>query len=558
MKRITTITVSFLAILCMSSCNDFLDTLPDNRTEIDSVEKLQKLLVTGYSSRTFSRYFEYASDNVELFTENNTNTNILIDQNYNWEAITEADNESNVNIWQNYYQMIATANAALQAIEKMGTPAETLPYKGEALCCRAYAHLCLTMIYCLPYDPSKASGYLGVTYMDKPETTLNPKYTRGDLQTTYEKIRKDIEEALPLMNDDAYEVPAYHFNRSAAYALATRFYIYSGQWEKAVETANAVLGSDPAEKLRDWKATSTLEWGNNAREMNYINHTHKCNLLLIPIFSANASLFHPWNASGKRYTHTARIAKQETIRAKRPMGGPYDTGKNDSYNKLYHCIPYIWEDLMTNSAYFPKWPRQWEVVNPVAGTGYNRTTAVALSTNEVLLNRAEAYIHLKDYDKAAKDMDLWSCSVYKVGENGIQHLTRSLIEEVYGNPESDRYIEEYTRELPTSRKPLHPQGFTVDQGTQEYFFQALLYCRRIETLGEGLRWIDIKRFGITIDRFDDTNYVNELNTGYKATVTLPYNDLRRAFQIPAESIKVGLEANPRNNQESPSHPFVNQ
>ena len=181
---------------------------------------------------------------------------------------------------------------------------------------------------------------------------------------------------------------------------------------------------------------------------------------------------------------------------------------------------------------------------------------VALNANEVLLNRAEAYIQLKEYDKAAADLDAWNCSMYKVGSNGIRHLTRELIDEVYGDPSSSLYIKEYTREEPTSRKPIHPHGFTVEPGTQENMTQCLLFCKRIDSLEEGLRWMDLKRYGITIDRFDDTDYDDDTTSGFEATVTLPYNDLRRAFQIPSESIKTGLEPNPRNNAECPDHPFV--
>ena len=257
-----------------------------------------------------------------------------------------------------------------------------------------------------------------------------------------------------------------------------------------------------------------------------------------------------------RYAHTNRIAKMETVRAKRPMGGAYDTGKQDNTQYIYQMVPFYWADLITNKVYWPKWPSQWEVVDPVAGTGYGRSTMVALNANEVLLNRAEAYIQLKEYDKAAADLDAWNCSMYKVGSNGIRHLTRELIDEVYGDPSSSLYIKEYTREEPTSRKPIHPHGFTVEPGTQENMTQCLLFCKRIDSLEEGLRWMDLKRYGITIDRFDDSDYDDATTSGFEATVTLPYNDLRRAFQIPSESIKTGLEPNPRNNAECPDHPFV--
>ena len=58
----------------VTSCDKFLDTLPDNRTELNSTEKIQKLLVSANASRTYVRFFEYASDNCELYSEGNKNT----------------------------------------------------------------------------------------------------------------------------------------------------------------------------------------------------------------------------------------------------------------------------------------------------------------------------------------------------------------------------------------------------------------------------------------------------------------------------------------------------
>lgn len=111
MKKFITYSIAVLSLLGgLTSCDKFLDTLPDNRTELNSTEKIQKLLVSAYASRTYVRFFEYASDNCELYSEGNKNTSRLIEQNYNWEPIEEADNESNVNTWQAYYNMIATAN----------------------------------------------------------------------------------------------------------------------------------------------------------------------------------------------------------------------------------------------------------------------------------------------------------------------------------------------------------------------------------------------------------------------------------------------------------------
>ena len=86
MKRFITYSIAVLSLMGgLASCDKYLDKLPDNRTELNSTEKIQKLLVSAYASRTYVRFFEYASDNCELYSEGNKNTSRLIDQNYNWE-----------------------------------------------------------------------------------------------------------------------------------------------------------------------------------------------------------------------------------------------------------------------------------------------------------------------------------------------------------------------------------------------------------------------------------------------------------------------------------------
>lgn len=553
MKKINTILIIACAALFLSSCEGFLDKLPDNRTEIDTVEKVQKLLVSAYPNRTYARWLETASDNIDDMGEHNPHGGEFIRQQAYWEHSTLGDNESNVNLWQHYYKAIATANTVLQAIEEMGDTAELQPYKGEALMCRAYSHYCLTMIYCLPYHPEKAEEYLGVVYMEAPETTLNPKYERATLAYCYEKIQEDIEKALPLLNDEIYSVPKYHFNKLAGYAFATRFYINSMQWQKAIDCANYVLGEDPKIMLRDWEAVLDLPY-NSTRATDYVDPIHKFNLLMIPLISWNGNVFHAWSSASARYTHNNRVCKTETFRAKRPMGGTYDRWKSSTMHNIYIHPPFTWDDNVTNKVFMPKWPNQWEVIDAIRGTGYFRSTGVMFTTNECLFNRAEAYIHLKQYDKAVADLNAWNHSFYRVGQQGIVDLTVERINEVYGNPESEAYIAPYSPEAPTSRKEIHPHGFNIEEGEQEYMIQCLLFCKRIDTLAEGLRWGDCKRYGITIDRFDNTNYIDDTTTGYVVSATLPYNDLRRALQIPEDVIAAGIQPNPTN-EEAPNHPF---
>ena len=110
-------------------------------------------------------------------------------------------------------------------------------------------------------------------------------------------------------------------------------------------------------------------------------------------------------------------------------------------------------------------------------------------------------------------------------------------------------IHEYYGKMPyyspltslTPKKKIHPD-FTIEEGMQESMIQCILHIRRITSLHEGLRWPDIKRYGIVI-------YRRFISDGYGSiTDEMPVNDLRRAIQIPKSVILAGMQPNPRTNE----------
>ena len=48
MKKINILYSAITAAFMLSSCSDFLDTMPDNRAEIDTEAKITSLLVSAY------------------------------------------------------------------------------------------------------------------------------------------------------------------------------------------------------------------------------------------------------------------------------------------------------------------------------------------------------------------------------------------------------------------------------------------------------------------------------------------------------------------------------
>jgi hypothetical protein len=253
--------------LTLTSCSDFLDKTPDERTEIDNETKVKELLASAYPGANYEWLAELSSDN---FIDNQaphlpTSTQdkqILAhynygsyarfdDQLYNFDPATQAtynDYDSPGMIWGDYYSSIAVANQALKSIDeiaaKNGATTTTLKVaRAEALLIRAYSHFMLVNIFGQPYrDAEKSKSEVGVPYVTEVEDVVSKNYKRDNVADVYAKIQTDLEAGLADISDVNYKYPKYHFNVNAANAFAARFYLYTRQWEKVIKYADKVIG----------------------------------------------------------------------------------------------------------------------------------------------------------------------------------------------------------------------------------------------------------------------------------------------------------------------------
>lgn len=496
------IIISFFALALiggLASCDSFLDTMPDQRTDIDSPTKVRDLLVSAYPTVNPTLMFEFMSDN---YTDNGDRysgpTNLAIES-YMWKDAVESDWDSPQKVWDACYKAIAVANQALEAIDQLGTPDECLGYKGEALLCRAYGHFILANTFCMAYNAQTSNADLGIPYITAPEKVVGMTYDRGTMEQVYQKINQDLEDGLVLIKKASFAIPMYHFNQKAAYAFATRFNLFYGKdYDKVIKYATGAIGSAPMSVLRDLaeydKFTTTKEWG-----YGYISKDDPSNLLLI----TNTSLLD--RAHNERYAIAPEIINSQLV------WSTFPGGKLPVYNTVFHKnYHHYW---------VPKLIEIFEITNQVAQTGQPHVVLTAFTTDETLLCRAEAYLMKKDYESAAADLSYW----YRA--KGNLPATAKEISDFYaaGNPT-------------TVCKPLHPQ-FTLEAGMQTHMMQALLHARRIEGIHEGVRWIDIKRFGIEITH---PIYHGE-------ALILATNDPRKAIQIPSSVLAApgSLTPNPR-------------
>ena len=546
-----------LALTCMiTSCESYLDTMPDQRTELNSVRKVKDLLMSAYSTASSIQMEEFMSDNrMDNGEKYGFPSNILM-QGYYWEEMTDINQDTPRYLWNGCYSAIAAANQALQAIEELGDPEEAQPYKGEALMCRAYGHFALAKIFCMAYGDD-ADTNLGIPYITAPETNVGVQYERGTLAETYAMIDKDIEEGLPLISSEAYDIPLYHFNQNAAYAFAAQFNLFYNKFDKAIRYATEAIGEDPSSVLRNMggyaQFPSSMEY-----TLAYISSDEPANLMLQQTMSWWGSNY----KSAYRYGHSREICEKQTIWSKGPYGSlkVYETvlGYGDqsifvpkmeqqtmswwgsNYKSAYRyghsreiCEkqtiwskgPYgslkVYETVLgygDQSIFVPKMDQFKEIANAITGSYYGRQVAFAFTTDKTLLNRAEAYVLSKQYDKAVNDLQYW----YR-----IKAATKV--------PDKDELNLFYETVDPTTNgKPLDPK-FALEAGLQTNLLKAVIHARRIETVHEGERWQDIKRFGIEISH----NIENE------SPIVLKAHDLRKAVQIPASVVEAGMQPNPR-------------
>lgn len=473
----------FVAASCKKG---FLDTPPDNRTEINSLSKIAQLVGTAYPTYDYLTFAEAASDNSEDKGPGIGSVNDIITTYYTWQDYESSGTNTAGNYWNGCYEAIAAANQALESIEKSGLGAEALPYKGEALMARAYAHHMLAIFFAKAYQIGGDNSSPGIPYVTEPETVLFGKYTRGTVKETYDKIEKDLLEGIKLLDDSKYQVPKYHFTKAAAHAFASRFYLFKGEWEKVIEHANATVPSgDFVSNLRPI-AGLFKDIGFAQFNLDFTKTNVKAHLLQASSYSTYQRIY-----TTPRYGYGEKLVKM--YRDKNV------TGKNVQNWILNYTLPsyttYKWKEYFFYAT---------------ASTGYPYLPVILLTVDETLMNRAEAYAELNQFDKALKDVDAF----YSVRLSGY-------------NPSKDNVTLDKIKAFYSISDP------------KEGIIRTILDAKKAEFLQEGIRWMDLVRRHLTVKK----NLYSPL--GEESFIELGPDDPRRVFQMPDEVTLAGIEKNPR-------------
>lgn len=481
MKRYITFLIVLLAVVG-SGCNKYLDQAPDDRTKLNTPAKVSELLVTAYPRGNYFLLAESMSD-IPAFVST-AGIDFPVNQDgFFWRDTEATDQDSPTYYWNACYTAIAAANQALDAIAKATDPQDYSGQKGEALVARAYAHFMLVTFFAKSYDPATAETDMGVPYVTEPENVVFRNYDRKTVAYTYQQIEKDLLEGIPLINDN-YTVPAYHFTRKAANAFACRYYLFKKDPAKVIEYANlAFPGNNFAENVRPWK--SYADYNVEQQETAFTNASNPGNLLICETVSR----------LGRNYKRPIYSISQTRLNQ---MFAPVGTNLNaykiySNSSTYYYLLKFVEHFVRTN-------------INATTGTTY--TMVPVLTTEEVLLNRAEAYIMQDKYAEALTDMNAMISTRVTTYIPATHNFTEAKIKAYYAASTTD---------------------------TKQAYLNALLDLKKAEFVHEGMRWMDILRHKLPIV------HRNAAGDEFK----LAEEDNRKLWQIPPQVTLSGITQNPR-------------
>ena len=200
LRHIINVFIGLIFVWISTSCESYLDKLPDNRANLNSEDNITDLLVSAYPTVAICMLGEASSDNIKDNGINYGTLNQVVEEYYRWQPSTQKIADSPTHLWEGYYGAIAVANQALEAIDLSDNPDELNAQRGEALLCRAYSHFMLVNIFCQAYNEQTSDKDLGIPYVKERETIVSKNYDRGTVKLVYEDIAQDIEEGIGLIN----------------------------------------------------------------------------------------------------------------------------------------------------------------------------------------------------------------------------------------------------------------------------------------------------------------------------------------------------------------------
>jgi SusD family. len=260
MKKIisTIITILILVPLAFVSCD--LDRFPYSDIELSqgmkNIGDIRKLTDGGYSllrNGTYGSHMITQDIQADLLHSTPAFGN-RFGLPYSWDNFTPSDYDLEVQ-WELNYRLISNANNVINNhgnIVLEGENDENLlsQFLGEVYFMRALAYSRLVERFAKDYEPTTAENDPGVPLL--LEFDIENKPARSSVAAVYDQIFKDIEAARTNFNKVDWSKAVsttlnngsnMRFTPETLSSFEARMYLYTHEWDKAIQTAEAVIES---------------------------------------------------------------------------------------------------------------------------------------------------------------------------------------------------------------------------------------------------------------------------------------------------------------------------
>ncbi|WP_293924389.1 RagB/SusD family nutrient uptake outer membrane protein [Sphingobacterium sp. UBA6320] len=384
MKKYTSIyiiNIGFILLLCACS-KSFLDQKPDYSQGVPSTLDDCQAMLDDYDrmNGNYSDHGEAAADNYymsdglynSLQDVNNSPENKY---NYIWHSLGE-----HVGEWLRSYQVVYSANLILNTLEKIpATNANYQSIKGGALFFRAFAFYHLAQMFCKPYFPTTAASDPGIPLRLTPD--LYEPSIRGTVKQVYERIIKDLEDAILLLPEEVgiKSRPS----KAAAYAMLARTYLTIQDYENARKMATESLKLQNT--LIDYNLTSSTDLQGTPTATTVTSHP-------------TAASFIRFNAEVIFQAVTAYGTMEEYIVQIHP--NLYNSYSSDDRRKTVFFKPDV--DWMGRPTGIYRYRGNYDGSNSGRHSPF---LFVGLATDEMYLIRAECYARAGNITLAMADLN---------------------------------------------------------------------------------------------------------------------------------------------------------
>lgn len=235
------------AAVALASCGNFLEEQSNDLLIPKTLENFKEYLYgeTMYSTANSMRFLTYLTDEVEEFYGPGREYRSPVAGYFMWSKEPECsftEEWSDDQTWKEYYNDIFTCNIILNEIEKIECDLkEKNTFLAEVYFMKALRYFYLVNLYGEPYlDEAQAETALGVP-VNNEYTIEDKQYRRSPLAENYRLIEEYLLHSIELFKRGVEQETIFRPSLNAAYLLASRVFLYTHQYDKAVAYADSVI-----------------------------------------------------------------------------------------------------------------------------------------------------------------------------------------------------------------------------------------------------------------------------------------------------------------------------